>query len=48
MLSHWLDKSTMVSPADALPGREQAVEVTNQHVVNGQLIVGPLLMDCSL
>ena len=41
MLSHWLDKSTMVSPADALPGREQAIEVTNQHVVNGQPIVGP-------
>jgi peptide-methionine (S)-S-oxide reductase len=31
----------MVSPADALPGREQAIEVTNQHVVNGQPIVGP-------
>ena len=41
MLSHWLDKSTMVSPADALPGREQAIEVTNQHAVNGQPIVGP-------
>ena len=41
MLSHWLDKSTMVSPADALPGREQAIEVTNQHAVNGQHIVGP-------
>ena len=41
MLSHWLDKSTMVSPADALPGREQPLEVTNQHVVNGQPIVGP-------
>ena len=31
----------MVSPADALPGREQAIEVTNQHAVNGQPIVGP-------
>ena len=41
MLSHWLDKSTMVSSADALPGREQAIEVTNQHAVNGQPIVGP-------
>ena len=41
MLSHWLDKSTMVSSADALPGREQPLEVTNQHVVNGQPIVGP-------
>ena len=41
MLSHWLDKSTMVSPADALPGREQPLEVTNQHAVNGQPIVGP-------
>lgn len=41
MLSHWLDKSTMVSPADALPGRAQPLEVTNQHVVNGQPIVGP-------
>lgn len=41
MLSHWLDKSTMVSPAEALPGREQAIEVANQHAVNGQPIVGP-------
>ena len=41
MFSHWLDKATMVSPADALPGREQPLEVTNQHVVNGQPIVGP-------
>ena len=31
----------MVSPADALPGRAQPLEVTNQHVVNGQPIVGP-------
>ena len=41
MLSHWLDKSTMVSPSDALPGRDQPIEVINQHVVNGQPIVGP-------
>ena len=41
MLSHWLDKSTMVSPADALPGRDQPIPVISSHYVNGQPIVGP-------
>ena len=41
MLSHWLDKSTMVSPADALPGRDQPIPVISSHYVNGRPIVGP-------
>ena len=41
MLSYWLDKSTMVSASDALPGRQQPLAVSNQHAVNGQPIAGP-------
>lgn len=41
MVSLWKDKSSMVSAADALPGRAQPLPVTNAHYVNGQPIVGP-------
>lgn len=35
------DKSQMVSPENALPGREQALEVNPLHTVTGQRIVPP-------
>ncbi len=35
------DKTTMVSPEDALPGRDQAMPVTDRHVVLGTPMEGP-------
>ncbi len=40
-LRRLLDKSTMVAPEDALPGRETALQVTNQHAVLGTPIKPP-------
>jgi peptide-methionine (S)-S-oxide reductase len=35
------DKNSMVSAADALPGRQQAMQVSNRHIVTGQPLQGP-------
>jgi peptide-methionine (S)-S-oxide reductase len=35
------DKTTMVSPEDALPGRDQPIPVTDSHVVLGTPMQGP-------
>lgn len=35
------DKNSIVSAADALPGRQQAMQVSNSHIVTGQPLQGP-------
>ena len=34
-------KTSMVSPEDALPGRDQAIPVADRHVVLGTPLTGP-------
>ena len=35
------DKNSIVSAADALPGRQQAMQVSNSHIVTGQPLQAP-------
>ena len=41
MFSRSADDSTPLDPSDALPGRDEEIEVTPEHVVLGTSIVGP-------
>ena len=40
------EKTRMVSPEDALPGRDEPLEVTNRHAVHGRPIMPPFPAAC--
>ncbi|HYA72505.1 MAG TPA: peptide-methionine (S)-S-oxide reductase MsrA [Roseiarcus sp.] len=41
MLSFLADKTRVVSPSDALPGRAQPIATAREHFVNGRPLAGP-------